>query len=75
MRRQKEFTVKFFVGLLILSSIIFAACEPAANTSVSQKQEGQPDYSRTSNANAASNTKAMQHIYISVIILIKWLSP
>lgn len=53
MRRQKEFTVKFFVSLLILSSIIFAACEPAANTSISEKQE-----SRASNAAANSNATA-----------------
>ena len=52
MRRQKEFTVKFFVGLLILSSLIFSACEPAANSSKSG--ERQPNYS--SNSNMASNT-------------------
>jgi Ca-activated chloride channel family protein len=33
MRRQKEFGAKFFAGLLIVSSLIFSACEPAARDS------------------------------------------
>ncbi|MEO6588039.1 MAG: VWA domain-containing protein [Pyrinomonadaceae bacterium] len=59
MRRQKEFTVKFFFGLLIFSSIIFNACSSArelasnTNSGIAQSKESQPDYSAS---NKAMNT-------------------
>lgn len=67
MRRQKEFTVKFFVSLLILSSIIFSACsgasEIASNSNASKSGESQPDYTTapmsSNSAASAHNTSAM----------------
>ncbi|CAN5614161.1 hypothetical protein BH20ACI4_BH20ACI4_04930 [soil metagenome] len=60
MRRQKEFTVKFFIGLLILSSLIFNACssagDSAMNKGVSERQESQPSYATNSNMSNASST-------------------
>lgn len=62
MRRQKEFTVKFFVGLLILSSLIFNACssagEYAANTNASKANGRSPDYSMSNSASTANKPLA-----------------
>ncbi len=55
MRRQKEFTVKFFIGLLVLGSLIFTACDPGTSSNTnSYSKESQPNYA--SNATANTNT-------------------
>ena len=63
MRRQKEFTVKFFVSLLILSSIIFNACssvgDVASNSNASRADGSSPDYSsKSANTMANASTTA-----------------
>lgn len=74
MRRQKEFTVKFFVGLLILSSLIFSACSTsnvAQNSNASKSDGSRTDYSTapmssnstTSTANTSSMSEAKKEAY------------
>jgi len=62
MRRQKEFTVKFFVCLLILSSIIFNACsannESAANTNGSKSDGDNPHITQQKSTEVASNSSS-----------------
>jgi Ca-activated chloride channel homolog len=71
MRRQKEFTVKFFIGLLILSSLIFNACslsgDIASNTN-SYSKESRPNYganpsNTTANTNSPYPMSDQQGIY------------
>ena len=63
MRRQKEFTVKFFVGLLILSSFIFNACsssnEIASNSNKSERSEKQAATSTTNSSNMSTMATPM----------------
>ncbi len=55
MRSRNEFTVKFFVGILVLSSLIFTACDPGTSSNTnSYSKESQPNYA--SNATANTNT-------------------
>ncbi|MGI9056138.1 MAG: vWA domain-containing protein [Pyrinomonadaceae bacterium] len=57
MRRQKEFTVKFFIGLLILSSLIFNACsssEVASNTNSYEPAESKTADSMANTSNMTS---------------------
>ena len=63
MKRRKEFTVKFFIGLLIFSSLIFSACDSGTSSNTnSYSKESQPNYA-SNTANTSSMPTEQDGIY------------